>query len=44
MFVTNKIVKPPNEILVGYKIVNNECEEIKERIVNIYKLLAVTID
>ena len=44
MFVTNKRVKLPNEIVVGSKIVNNKQEDIKVTVVTSFKLLGVTID
>jgi hypothetical protein len=44
MFVTNKRVKLPKEIVVGSKAVNDKCEEIKVSVVNSFKLLGVTID
>ncbi len=44
MFVTNKRVKLPKEIVVGSKAINDKCEEIKVSAVNSFKLLGVTID
>ena len=37
MFVTNKRVKLPKEIVVGSKAVNDKCEEIKVSVVNSWK-------
>ena len=44
MFVTNKRVKLPTEILVNTKIVNGKIVETKVRVVSSFKLLGVTID
>jgi hypothetical protein len=44
MFVTNKRVKLPKEIVEGSKAINDKCEEIKVSVVNSFKLLGVTID
>jgi hypothetical protein len=44
MFVTNKRVKLPNEILVNTKIVENKIVETKVSVVSSFKLLGVTLD
>jgi hypothetical protein len=44
MFVTNKRVKLPKEIVVGPKALNNKCEEIKVSVVDSFKPLGVTLD
>jgi hypothetical protein len=44
MFITNKRVKLPKEITVGSKLVNDKSEDIKVSVVDMFKILGVTID
>ena len=44
MFVTNKRIKPPKEIIIDTKIVNNKTVDIKVSVVTSFKLLGVTLD
>ena len=44
MFVTNKRVKLPNEILLNTKIVENKIVETKVSVVSSFKRLGVTLD
>jgi hypothetical protein len=44
MFITNRRVKLPKEIIVFDKIVNNKQSIIKVEVVETFKLLGVTLD